>query len=411
MISFEKFKLSNGLEVIVHPDHTSPVVCLNLLYKVGSKNERPDKTGFAHLFEHLMFGGSKNIPNFDTPLQAVGGDNNAFTSADITNYYTTVPASNIETAFWLESDRMLSLSFDPTVLEVQRNVVIEEFKQRYLNQPYGDLWLRLRPVAYEVHPYKWPTIGKEVAHIEQATMEDVKTFFSRYYGPQNAIMVIAGDIDVDTAKKLSEKWFSPIPANDVPQDQIPGEPIQTSPRHLELSGKVPQDSLHKVYHMCGRNDNNYQATDLLSDIIGNGRSSRLYLELVKKQQLFSSVSASVTGNYHPGLFTVAGKLSEGISLDDANAAVEQVIEKALTNGIDADLQKVQNLAESSMVFGEVELLNRAMNLAFSTALGNTDLINQELEHIRAVTTDDVKQIGEQVLKKDNCTTLYYKKEN
>ncbi len=268
MIEYKEHQLSNGLQLIVHEDHQSPIVCLNILYKVGSRNEQPDKTGFAHLFEHLMFGGSKNIETFDEPLQKVGGDNNAFTSPDITNYYITIPSNNVETAFWLESDRMLSLSFDPEVLEVQRKVVIEEFKQRYLNQPYGDIWLKLRPEAYKVHPYQWATIGKEISHIEDATMDDVKAFFDKFYDPSNAILVVAGDITESKALELTEKWFGAIPTKGTVKQEIPAEPKQTEARFLEIKSDVPAAAIYKVYHMPARVDATYHAADLLSDILG-----------------------------------------------------------------------------------------------------------------------------------------------
>ena len=287
MIAFKEFTLENGLQVIVHEDPTVQIAVMNILYDVGSRDEHPDKTGFAHLFEHLMFGGSKNIPNYDEPLQRVGGENNAFTNTDITNYYLTLPASNLETGFWLESDRMLSLSFDPKVLEVQQKVVIEEFKQRYLNQPYGDVWLKLRPLTYKVHPYKWATIGKEMSHIENATLQDVKDFFFRYYVPNNALMVVAGNVTIDQVKKLSEKWFGPIPRGIKSRNMLT-EPVQEEKRFLKVSAKVPANAFYKAYHMPGRFHNDYYAIDLLSDILSRGQSSRLYQQLVKKKEIFTS---------------------------------------------------------------------------------------------------------------------------
>ncbi|MCB0409604.1 MAG: insulinase family protein, partial [Flavobacteriales bacterium] len=291
MITFEKFELENGLKVIVHQDKSTPIVAFNLLYDVGARDEDENKTGFAHLFEHLMFGGSINVPNFDEPLQKVGGDNNAFTSNDITNYYITLPKENLETAFWLESDRMLSLAFTDKSLEVQRQVVIEEFKQNYLNQPYGDVWLLLRPLAYSKHPYKWATIGKEIAHIENATMEDVKDFFFHHYLPNNAILCIAGNIRTEEIKTLTQKWFGEILKGNVKERNLTVEPKQTKERRLQVERDVPSNAIYKAYKMCKRSDNDYFATDLLSDILSMGNSSRLYTSLIKEQKLFSDINA------------------------------------------------------------------------------------------------------------------------
>jgi len=302
MIPFSEFTLDNGLRVIVHEDRTVQIAVMNILYDVGSRDEQPHKTGFAHLFEHLMFGGSKNIPSYDEPLQMVGGENNAFTNTDITNYYLTVPASNLETGFWLESDRMLSLSFDPKVLEVQRKVVIEEFKQRYLNQPYGDVWLKIRPLAYTIHPYQWATIGKEISHIENATMDDVKEFFFTHYLPNNAVLVVAGNVTLEQVKQLSEKWFGPIPSGKRTERKLPTEPKQTQKRTLTVEAKVPANALYKSYHMPGRFHKDYYVADLLSDMLSRGQSSRLYETLVKEKEIFNSISSFVMGTIDPGAY-------------------------------------------------------------------------------------------------------------
>ena len=408
MINFESFTLANGLQVIVHEDHTSPMAVLNIIYNVGSRDENPDKTGFAHLFEHLMFGGSQNIPLFDEPLQKVGGENNAFTSPDITNYYLTVPAENLETGFWLESDRMLGLSFDPHVLEVQRKVVIEEFKQRYLNQPYGDIWLKLRPLIYQQHPYGWATIGKEISHIEDATMEDVKAFFYKFYVPQNAVMVVAGHVTVAQVKELSEKWFGPIPAGEKYNRNLPEEPKQTEARHLEIEANVPLDALYKVYHMCARTDDDFFTTDLLCDILGRGESSRFHEKLVKGKKLFNNINCYVMSSFEPGILVIEGKLNEGISIEEAEAAVQILVDEVKNEQVSVnELTKVKNQAESGQVFGEVELLNRAMALAFAANLGDTNSVNTEIEKVRLVTAADIQRVANAVLKAENCTTLYY----
>lgn len=408
MISYESFTLSNGLKVIVHEDHSAPIAAVNLLYKVGARDEDPEKTGFAHLFEHLMFGGSKNVPEYDEPLQKVGGDNNAFTSNDITNYYITLPSANLETAFWLESDRMLSLSFDPKVLEVQRSVVIEEFKQRYLNQPYGDAWLKLRPLAYQKHPYRWATIGKEISHIEKATMDDVKDFFFKYYLPNNAVLVVAGDVTLDEIKRLSEKWFGPIPSRELANRELPVEQAQQGYRLLEVEEKVPIDALYMTFHMPARTDDAYHTVDLLSDILGRGKSSRLYKELLEDKRIFNSISAHVTGSVDPGLFVIEGKLNSGFSTNDGEEAIWELIEQFKKETLsEKEVNKVKNKAESTQVFSEMELLNRAMALAYAEMLGDASLANEEIDRIRAVTAEDISKQAQLILNKENASVLRY----
>lgn len=409
MIHYEQFVLDNGLRVFVHEDESTPIAAVNILYNVGSRDEAPDKTGFAHLFEHLMFGGSKHIPAYDEPLQKVGGENNAFTSPDITNYYITLPAANLETAFWLESDRMLSLSFDPQVLDVQQKVVIEEFKQRYLNQPYGDVWLKLRPLAYQQHPYRWATIGKDISHIENATLDDVKSFFFTYYLPNNAILVVAGNVTVEQVKQLCAKWFAPIPAGEPYIRKLPAEPVQTTARKLETSAKVPLNGLYKAYHMPGRFQTGFHTADLLSDMLGRSKSSRLYQQLLRDNPLFSNVGAYLTASVDPGLLVVQGTLNAGVSLEEADAAVEAVVQEFIDQTVGEDeLAKVKNQSEATLAFSEVELLNRAMNLAFAANADNPDLVNEEAAQIQAITPDDVQAMAQQVLRQDNCSTLYYR---
>lgn len=409
MIDFKTFELENGLRVIVHEDHSRPTVVLNLIYDVGSRDEDPAKTGFAHLFEHLMFGGSANIPSFDEPLQRVGGENNAFTSPDVTNYYTLVPAANIETAFWLESDRMLSLSFDQKVLDVQKNVVIEEFKQRYLNQPYGDAWLTLRPMVYTQHPYAWPTIGKELSHIENVVMDQVREFFYSHYLPNNAVLVLGGDITLDKAKELSKKWFGPIPAGNKPLRALSKEPVQKEARRGEMSGDVPMDAFYRAYHMCGRWDKDFFAADLLCDILGRGKSSRLYDKLVNTDKIFHSLQSYVTSSFDPGLIVIDGKLKDGITVEEGERRVNEVIQELLTKGVTTEeLEKVKNQAESTLIFSESELLNRVMSLAFAALEGDPNLANGEVERLRAVTKEQVEQMAKQVLKPENSSTLIYR---
>lgn len=408
MINFKRTQLANGLTVLVHEDATTPMAVMNILYDVGARDERPDKTGFAHLFEHLMFGGSINIPSYDEPLQRVGGENNAFTSNDITNYYIQLPANNLETAFWLESDRMLSLAFSEQSLDVQRNVVCEEFKQRYLSQPYGDVWLKLRPLAYTTHPYQWATIGKELAHIEQATLEDVKAFFFKHYRPCNAIMVVAGAVKYDEVVQLAEKWFGPIPMGEKYLRNLPVEPPQQASRELKVQAAVPLDAIYKTYHVCSRRDKEYHAADLLTDILSRGYSSRLYQRLLKDQQLFSDVNAYITGDIDAGLIVVEGKLMQGVTMEQAEQAIDKELELMKTELVkDIELQKVKNKIESTMVFAEMNLLNKAMNLAYFELLGDAQAANTELDKYLSVTAQDLQVMAKKVFVKENCSTLYY----
>ena len=410
MIDFEKFTLNNGLKVIVHKDESTPIVAFNLLYNVGARDEDESQTGFAHLFEHLMFGGSVNIPNFDEPLQKVGGTNNAFTSNDITNYYITLPKENIETAFWLESDRMLSLAFTNKSLEVQRSVVIEEFKQNYLNQPYGDVWLLLRPLAYQVHPYKWATIGKEISHIENATMTDVKAFFNKHYLPNNAILTVAGNIELEEIQGLSEKWFGNIPSADAIQRTLPKEPQQNEERRLIVERDVPANAIYKAYKMCSKNDPNYFTTDLLSDVLSLGKSSRLYISLVKEQQLFSEVNAFISGSFDEGLFTISGKLSDNVSFEMAEEAIIKELQLIKTDLVaENELNKVKNKIESTTQFSETSVLNKAMNLSFSELLGDANDINLEVDKYQKVTAENIKKVANEILNEHNCSTLIYSK--
>lgn len=410
MIDFERFELDNGLKVIVHQDKSTPIVAVNILYDVGARDEDENKTGFAHLFEHLMFGGSVNIPNFDEPLQRVGGTNNAFTSNDITNYYITIPKENLETAFWLESDRMLSLAFTEKSLEVQRSVVIEEFKQNYLNQPYGDVWMLLRPLAYEQHPYKWTTIGKEVSHIENATMADVKDFFYKHYLPNNAILVVAGDIETNQIKTLASKWFGDIPSKNLPKRNLPNEPRQTEGKRLKVERDVPTNAIYKGYKMCAKSHKDYHATDLLSDILSLGSSSRFHISLIKEQKLFSEINAYVMGSSDEGLFIVSGKLLDAISFEAAENAIDIELEKIKTNLVsENELQKVKNKIESTHQFSETNVLNKAMNLAFAELQNDANDVNFEVEKYQKVTANDIHQIANDILNDTNCSTLIYAK--
>lgn len=411
MISYQQFTLSNGLQVIVHEDASTTLAVMDVIYDVGSRDEDPERTGFAHLFEHLMFGGSVNIPNYDSPLQSVGGENNAFTTPDLTNYYISLPYQNLETAFWLESDRMLSLAFNPQSLEVQRKVVIEEFKQRYLNQPYGDVWLKFRPLIYQQHPYRWATIGKEIKHIEEATLEDVKAFFQKHYVPSNAILVVAGKVDFEEVKTMAEKWFGPIPAGVKPVRNLPVEPVQDEDRRMEIKADVPSNRIYIAYPIVGRYAPGYHAIDLLSDLLGRNESSYLYNALVQNQRIFDSLHASLTGSMDPGLLVVSGQVCEGVDVADAEKLLLDAIQDFVKTGIDAEgLQRVKNQAEASLVFGEVEVLNRAMNLAMAANAGNVDFVNTEAAHIAAVELKEIQDWANKLFVQGKKNTLLYLKQ-
>ena len=409
MIEIFKHTLSNGLRVLVHPDRTTPMAAVNLLYDVGARDEDPDQTGFAHLFEHLMFGGSKNIPSYDEPVQRVGGENNAWTSNDFTNYYVTLPAGNLETAFWLESDRMLELDFSEKNLEVQRKVVIEEFKQRYLNQPYGDIPLLVRPMAYKEHPYQWPTIGKEVSHIENATLNDVRRFFYRHYAPNNAVLVVAGHVDPDEVFRLAQKWFGDIPIRDVPARQLPVEPQQREARVLSVERDVPASLINICFHSGGRKDDDFFVTDLLSDVLSNGQSSRLTQTLIKDQRLFSDINAYISGDVDPGLMTVTGRLMPGVTMEQAEKAIWDQLNAIVDRGVTPyELEKVKNKIVSNLVFSEISFLNKAMNLAQYELLGDVQEINREVEHYHAVTREQMQRLAGKIFTSENSSTLYYR---
>ncbi|HAN12091.1 MAG TPA: peptidase M16, partial [Bacteroides sp.] len=376
MIQVNRYTLANGLRIVHNEDDSTQMVALNLLYDVGARDEDPSHTGFAHLFEHLMFGGSLHIPDYDTPVQNAGGENNAWTNNDITNYYITLPHQNVETGFWLESDRMLSLDFSPKSLEVQRQVVIEEFKQRNLNQPYGDASHLLRELAYESHPYRWPTIGKEIAHIAQATLEEVKDFFYRFYAPNNAILAVTGHISFEETIRLAEKWFGPIPARNISPRQLPAEKPQTAVRRKTVERKVPVDAIYMAFHMSNRMHPDYYVYDMITDILSNGRSSRFIQSLVQEQKLFTSIDAYISGSLDEGLLHVTGKPVEGVSLEQAEEAIWKELEKMKTVPVsEQELEKVKNRYESEQIFNNINYLNVATNLAFFELTGKAEDIN------------------------------------
>ncbi len=409
MIKYSRFSLDNGLRVLVHEDKSTPLVALNILYNVGSRDEDSGMTGLAHLFEHLMFGGSVNIPEYDTPLQMAGGENNAFTTNDITNYYITIPSQNIETGFWLESDRMLDLDFSQKNLDTQKNVVIEEFNQRYLNQPYGDAVIKLRPLAYKVHPYRWPTIGMDISHIENAGLGLIKKFFYSHYAPNNAILALTGNITLDLAFELSQTWFGPIEKRKVQLRNLPVEPPQQEERKLTIEKDVPSTALYKAWHTGPRKSRDFYTLDLITDLLAGGESGRLYTKLVREKKLFSEINAYITSDIDPGLIIVQGRLMKGIDIEHAEDAVNEVINSLKNrNGIKDEMEKVKNKFESSTVFSNTSILNKAVNLSFYELLDNPDLINREVDAYRRVTENMVVVATERYFIPSNCSTIYYK---
>ncbi len=408
-IDFSRHVLSNGLRLIFHKDISTPFAVINMLYDVGARDEDPERTGFAHLFEHLMFGGSINIGSFDTPLQKAGGESNAFTTNDITNYYITVPADNIETALWLESDRMLQLDFSPKLLDVQRKVVIEEFHQRYLNQPYGDISLLFRPLCYKVHPYQWATIGKDISHIEGATLHDVKEFFYKHYNPSNAVLVIAGNFDEDYIVELSEKWFGNIRRPHSYKRSLPQEPIQTEARRLEVERGVPQDTMLISFPMCNRYHRDYYTYDFLTDILSQGQSARLTQTLVKQNQLFSDIEAYISGSLDEGQLIIRGDLLPETSFDKAEQAILEQLEILKTNPVpENEMEKIMNQIETSHVFQHIRILNKAINLAAYEMLGDADMINHEDEKYKNITASDIIRVSRQTFAHEKSSTLLYK---
>ena len=409
MIAFERFTLENGLRVIFHHDPATPMAVVNTLYDVGARDESPERTGFAHLFEHLMFGGSVNIPDFDGPLQRAGGQSNAFTSNDITNYYDILPAQNIETALWLESDRMLSLAFTEKSLEVQRNVVIEEFKQRYFNQPYGDVWLEFRPMAYKEHPYQWATIGKNIEQIETATMEEVKAFFHKHYTTENAILTIAGNFEFEYIKELVTKWYGDIPSRNQYIRNIKPEPEQNEYRTKVITRDVPNNAFYYGFKMPGKYRKGYFAADIISDLLGRGKSSRLYKKLKKELELVTEVNAYILGSHDTGLLMISGFLKDGISFEQLDDALWQVIADLKDCTLsEKELEKTINKVKTTKVFSEEGILSKAILLASHEVMGDANEVNNELEAYESITSSEINALANKMLQKEKCSRLTIK---
>jgi predicted Zn-dependent peptidase len=412
MVNFDRFVLDNGLRVIIHEDTTTPLVAVNLLYDVGARDEHPDQTGFAHLFEHLMFEGSVNIPDYDKALQMAGGENNAFTNNDITNYYLTLPAQNLETALWLESDRMLGLAFSEEKLGIQKNVVTEEFRQNYLNQPYGDIWLLLRPLIYKVHPYQWSTIGKSIEHVQNADLNMVVNFFNKFYKPANAILVISGNVKTFKALDLVKKWFGEIPSTQKLKRDLPKEPKQTQHRKLAVKRDVPFDEIYLAFHTSGRSDSNFYTTDIITDILAGGQSGRLREKLLKKKKIFTEINAWVSGSIDMGFLAVSGKLHKHYTMENAREAIWEELELLAKKPIDQqEFQKIKNKLEASQTYAEVGILSKAMNLAYYELLGNVELLNHQMEKYFSQTIEQVREESEKLFSLEKASELNYLSNN
>lgn len=408
MVSFSRKILPNGLHVLVHEDRNTPLVAVNVTYQVGSRDERPDKTGFAHLFEHLMFAGSRHVPDFDEPLQRAGGENNAYTTNDYTTFYEILPAENLETALFLESDRMLALRITQRALNVQRRVVVEEFKETCLNEPYGDAWHHLSDLMFQVHPYRWPVIGLAPEHVENATIDDVRDFFHHWYTPNNAVLTIAGNVRAEDVFPLAEKWFGDIPPGPAPLRDLPPEPPQTALQQRTVQAEVPVPALYLAFRTPPRLHPDFYPMDLLTDVLAQGQSSRLYQRLVKEQTLFTNIDAYVTANLDPGLLIVEGRPAEGVSMETALAAIWAELEALKNTPIDErELAKIQHRFESTIVFSETSILNKAQNLGFYEILDRAELMNDELDTYRAVTPANLQHSAQALFREENAGVLIY----
>lgn len=409
-MKINKHTLDNGLRVVHTQDSSTQMVAVNVLYDVGSRDEHPDHTGFAHLFEHLMFGGSAHVPDFDACLQRAGGESNAWTSADITNFYATLPSHHAETTFWLESDRMLSLDLSDRNLEVQRNVVMEEFKQRCLNRPYGDVTHLMSPLCYTTHPYRWPVIGKELSHIAQATMDEVSAFHHRFYNPGQAILSVTGNITWEQVLSLAEKWFGDIPAGELYERHLPQEPRQTQQRRMSVERAVPQDSLYMSFHTPAFQHPDFYASDIISDVLCNGASSRLKQRLIHERRLFTSIDAPMSGTRDAGLIDIKGQVRQGVTLEEAEEAVWEELNKLMAQPLDDyELEKVKNKQESVQTFGNINYQRVAYKLAWFELNGRAEQINDELACYRAVDAESLQRIACELFREDNANVLHYKK--
>ncbi len=411
-LPFKRHIFANGLRLIVHEDHSTPLASCNVVFNVGSRDEQAELTGMAHLFEHFMFTGSKNIPDYDAQLQQVGAINNAYTTQDITHYYITLPAVNIEQALWLESDRMLELAFQQEKLDIQKHVVIEEFKENFLNRPYGDIWMLFNGFYYQKHPYQWLPIGKEISHIEKVCMNDMKAFFFRYYRPNNAVLTIAGNVYFEQIVPLVEKWFGDIPSGPEIKKHYPQEIKQSGKRMIEFKKDVPADMLFKGWPTCGRLANDFYAYDMLSDLFGSGQSSYLYQKFVMEDAVFTDISAYITGTLDPGVFIIGGRPAEGVSIEEADKRLSDYIYQLSTNCINThDLQKVKNRVESIILQNDIKIEDRSSSLAVSECFSCAEDFNDETNRYFAVSEEQINTLCHKMFNIEQETTMYYKAKN
>jgi zinc protease len=408
-MKFTRYKLDNGLKLLVHQDKSTPLVSVCMTYNVGTKDEEAGKSGFAHLFEHLMFGGSKHALSFDDHIQQAGGENNAFTNQDMTVYYEYMPYQNLETALWLEADRMLNLNLDAKSLEREKKVVLEEFKESCLNEPYGDIWHHLGPMVYKVHPYQIPTIGQIPQHIEDANLEDVKAFFDRFYCPNNAVLSVCGNVEPAEVLALTQKWFGEIERGLVNKVKCPSEPVQIEKRKIEVLANVPLNALYFVFHSAERNHNTYYVDDFITDVLAEGDASQLYQNLVKEQELFSSIDAYITASIDTGLMVIEGKLSDDVSFEEAEQAIWKELEKLKNTLLPVEaVEKFQNRTEHNIEFSEMNNLHKAINLGYYEILGDAALINEEKTKYNAITAVDIQERSQQLFQESKCSVLHYK---
>ncbi|TVR72584.1 MAG: insulinase family protein [Marinilabiliales bacterium] len=408
MINFKKKVLDNGLTIIAHRDTSTPMAVVSVMYDAGSRDDNPEKTGGAHLLEHLMFGGSVSVPSYDREVQRTGGENNAFTSNDITNYYISLPAANLETGLWLESDRMMGLELSQKGLDIQKSVVTEEYRQRYINQPYGDLWMILRPLAYKTHPYRWPVIGSDISHIARISLDDMSRFYKHHYCPANAILAVAGGMDEEHSIDLAEKWFGHLKGGEPVTRSLPAEQPRKEMRQETVYRDVPSGQITVAYHMCGRNDPDYYATDLISDLLAGGRSSRFYRRLVMEKKIFSNVNAYITGDRDPGLFIVHGMVAEDIEAEQAYNEMTAEVNRIITEPpVKKELDKVMNKLEATRHYTHTGILNKAIDLAYYELIGDAAYLNDEIALYKKVKPHDIVQQASILFRPENSSVLFY----
>ena len=407
MIEIVEHKLPNGLKVVFNRNRSSQLAVVNMAYTVGARNEQPGKTGLAHFLEHLMFTGTFDVPSFDELLQSAGGESNAWTNNDLTNFYDVLPVNNLEVAIALEADRMCGLRLDDKSFESQKSVVVEEFKQRCLNVPYGNQEHLLRDLAYKVHPYRWPTIGQTVDDVQGITKDDVKYYYNNYYVPSGAVLSIVADADADEVLSMVERQFGDIEKTGTDKRPYSPEPEQQESRRLVTRQNVPYRRIVRAYHMGDRLCADYAECDILSDVLSNGRSSRLYRNVLAKGDLVSAIDASITANHDAGILKIQASLLPGVDFDKVEAAIDSEIEQMLDDVTIDEIKKCINKYESNALFSNLTIEERASNMAQCCILGDVNMINTEIDKYQAVTCRSFVESAQKLLRTSNCSTLYY----